>query len=178
MHFVTTAALLALLATAPHSAHPRSLAWTHVRGLSAAAWNLMTKAAEESATVRGLMDALETTDVVAYVEVPPDTWHDKPLASLTFVGASARQRFVLIRIDQWAATMPARAPALAHELQHALEVGRDPTVRDGVTLVRLYSRIGWQVGAGEFETAAARDAEQRARREQTAAGTVVGSKRP
>ncbi len=176
MHSAIAVALLALLAAAPHVKNPTSSHWTHVRGLSPAARSLITGAANESATVRQLMDALETTDVVAYVEVPADTWASAPLASLTLVGASARQRFVLIRVDRWAADTPERAPKVAHELQHALEVARDPTVRDAGTLRRLYARIGWEAGDGQFETTAARDAEQRARRERPAAGPIMGSR--
>ena len=176
MHSAITLALLALLAATPHAKNPTSSQWTHVRGLSPAARSLITEAARESATVRRLMDALETTDVVAYVEVPADTWASAPLASLTLVGASARQRVVLIRVDRWAAATSERAPKVAHELQHALEVARDPTVHDALTLRRLYARIGWEAGDGQFETTAARDAEQRVRRERAAAGPIAGSR--
>ncbi len=177
MHPMISLALLALLAGEPASTQPTSLHSTHVRSLSADALAAVKKASEESATVRQLMDALETTDVIAYVDVPRDTWNGKPFASMNLIGASTGGRYVLIRIDQWAARTPQRAPALAHELQHALEVARDPTVHDAASLRRLYSRIGWQSGVEEFETAAAQDAEQRARADQSS-GRVARSKQP
>ena len=58
---------------------------------------------------------------------------------------------------------------LGHELYHALEIAREPSIVDGRTLAAHYRRIGEQqgdtIGRMTFETAAAFEAGRRARRE-------------
>jgi len=58
-------------------------------------------------------------------------------------------------------------PALAHELQHAVEIAQAGDVRDERTLADLFRRIGWQSErrVSVFETEAARVVEERVRRE-------------
>jgi hypothetical protein len=55
---------------------------------------------------------------------------------------------------------------VGHELQHALEVALQPSVRDLASFATLYMRIGDQpVRSDRFDTAAAREAGRRVRNE-------------
>lgn len=105
-----------------------------------------------SATIRQLMDVLERTDIVVYVE-------DKALThylhgQMIFVGRSGGFRYLRVSI-RITAPRANRMATLAHELQHALEVAQAPEVIDDRTLGELYERIGYRNSYG-WETRAAR----------------------
>ena len=65
---------------------------------------------------------------------------------MRFVHASGGRRFLRITINQRLAD-DQRAAALAHELQHALEVARAESVIDKASFADLYKRIGIESGA-------------------------------
>jgi len=62
-------------------------------------------------------------------------------------------------------------PALAHELQHAVEIAQAPEARDAQALEALMRRIGWCRGGRLFETGAALAIEARVRLELTRPST-------
>ena len=89
---------------------------------------------ERSATARALADELESTDLIVYVELTAAEPAGR--AATRFVVATERYRF--LRVVLSAMTHPRdRAPLLAHELQHAVEIGRDRDVRDIAGLQKL-----------------------------------------
>jgi hypothetical protein len=110
-----------------------------------------------SPAARRLVDRLERSDLVLHVVSKP--FDRRPFTgTMTFVVRAGGRRFLRIAID---ARLPPdrRAAALAHELQHALEVADDTTVVDHASFATLYRRIGHESGgdsaANCFETVAA-----------------------
>ncbi len=83
---------------------------------------------------------------------------------LTFVAAGHGTRWLRITIDAGNHEVQ-QAAWLAHELQHALEVGGAPEVRDVEALRALFERIGTNLGGGQFETDAATAVGKQALRE-------------
>src|SRR5262249_38713188 len=153
--------ILVALVTGPSGDRPAVAVLPHVRA-AANALSLLDEAAATSATVRDLIDRLEATDVIVYVEIPPSP--QIPLARTRLVTATALVRF--LRIDLHGSVSPFdRTPLIAHELQHALEIAAQPDVRDDDGVRRLYRRIGHQHGPNMFETDAAAAIERRARDE-------------
>jgi hypothetical protein len=138
----------------------------HVRPLTADARALVTAGGGRSASIRELIDRLEVSDLVVYVDV---RWFSETRSGrLAFVGSAAGSRYVIIQIacgqigsDQLV--------ALGHELRHAVEVADAGEVVDRQTFSRLYQRLGVDVGGiggnRQFETRAAIDAGRRVRHE-------------
>jgi len=54
---------------------------------------------------------------------------------------------------------------LAHELRHAVEIGREPGARDVTTVTSLFRRIGHETSDRVFETLAAQETESAVRDE-------------
>ena len=81
--------------------------------------------------------------------------------------ATATPEHRYLRVILGAMTHPAdRGALLAHELQHAVEIGRVPDVRDDDGMRRLFAEIGEDPNARfAFETAAAREIGARVLRE-------------
>ncbi len=109
----------------------------HVRASDTTATRLLGDGMRLSPTFRHLVETLEKSDVIAWVET-------RPIAlpgPVMLVAATGGWRHVRITI---------RRPGLdgeliawlAHELQHAVEIARAPDVRTQDALRRLYERIG------------------------------------
>jgi hypothetical protein len=79
--------------------------------------------------------------------------------------AATGQRY--LRIDVRAPRPPMELlSTIAHELQHALEIAREPDVRSPDAMRMLYQRIGSHgANAHMYDTADARDAARRVRQE-------------
>ena len=109
----------------------------HVRGSDPEARRLLQAGAARSVTFRGLLEALEPSDVIVYVNTGV---LDGP-GQLVFAAAGSGCRFLRISIR-----VPGRDADLiawlAHELQHAVEIATAREVRDSNGLLRLYGRIG------------------------------------
>jgi hypothetical protein len=134
----------------------------HVRAASPVAQTLITEASTRSAIVNDLIDHLERTDTIVYVDiaVAPET----ALARTKLVASSPGARFLRISIN---ARVPwwDRVALLAHELRHAVEIADANDVKDDEGVRRLYTRIGFPGGANQYETTAARETEWRVRAE-------------
>lgn len=147
-----------------------ALAGTHVRGVNSGVYDarkLIADAAHSCPSVRGLLEALEQTDVVVLVEVRHGVSNGR--AHLTMNGSRAGVRWLRLTVDaghRWRE----QAAFLAHELRHAVEVAAAPDVQDVVSFGRLYERIGRPLGAGHFESEAAVVAEKQALREAYTTG--------
>jgi hypothetical protein len=151
------AALAAIVTAGGAAAEPARS--SHLRGLTPAGRELITEALERSVIIRGLVDALERTDVVVYVTLDLIE-HQNQSGYLSFLSSAGGVRYVVVKID-WRAIGPHRIATLGHELQHALEVASAPQVRDVRTFAAFYREIGWRTGGGKYETDLARETGRR-----------------
>lgn len=127
-----------------------------LRAIDAAAARLITEGVERSPTLAALVDRLERSDVIAYVET--ESCLNKPWAGrLRFVTAAGARRFLRIGV----CAEPQRTiqiAMLAHELQHAVEIAAS-NAYESEAVRTLYKRIGVQGepvdGVPCFDTAAA-----------------------
>ncbi len=123
-----------------------------------------------SATFRRLVETLGQSDVIVYVEPKLTRQALGGYLSHNIVTASG-YRYLHVAIDVHGAD-GRLVPLLAHELQHAVEVSRDPDARDADGLERLFSRLAIMFGcAGSTcsETQAAKDVEATVRTEMKTA---------
>jgi len=128
---------------------------------------LVEEAARRSREVRTLLDQLEAADVIVYIR--GRSFEDPELdGRVGLLAVTNLQRYLVIEISCLETTIVQMA-TLGHELYHALEIAREPSIVDGRTLAAHYRRIGEQqgdtIGRMTFETAAAFEAGRRARRE-------------
>ena len=149
--------LMSMLDPEPVTRDPR------VRGVSVHESRLIAELLSCSATANALVAEIEASDLIVYVQLTPDQPPGR--AATRLATATPGHRYV--RIVLGAQTHPKdRAALLAHELQHAVEIGRAPDVRDDSGLRRLYGAIGEDPHARTgFETAAAREVAARVQRE-------------
>jgi hypothetical protein len=129
----------------------------HVRVQNERVARILTSALDRSPTLRRLVDTLDRSDVIVYVEVQPQLPRALP-AGMIFVGAGAGMRYLRIVLNP-VNTELIMLSMLGHELQHAVEVVSAPWVQSRETLAEHFSRIGTRSlnGTG-YETEAARRA--------------------
>ena len=162
-------AALAFTVAAPVSAYPINTAAAdplrpHVRGLSPKMKELIELAKRRSATFKSLVETLEQSDVVVYLE------NTKALPSgldgrLMFLTKAGGVRYLHAQVT---ASLNAEElmAVVAHELQHAVEVATHPEVRNAATLASLYERIGVRTTSKDrYDTAAAQHTGRRVRAE-------------
>lgn len=107
---------------------------------------------------RHLVDRLERSDLLIHIVAMGPARNGKLTGATRFVGKTGGRRFLRITIDE---RLPAdrRAAALAHELQHAVEVANAPAVVDLESFGALYRAHGYESGgdpqASCFDTAEA-----------------------
>lgn len=134
-----------------------------VRAGSPRARVLLEQTLLHSATVRRLAAELAATDVIVYVEFTANPRVQR--AATTWAAGAGPVRFLRIALN---ASLPLwdQGPLVAHELWHALEIARDPSVRGGDGIRALYQRIGQsRLESDRFETAAAVEIERTVRTE-------------
>jgi hypothetical protein len=140
----------------------------HVRPASAAARQLIEQAPRYSATLKDLIDRIQLSDVIVYVQITGSP--QIPTAATTLVATTPGRRYLRVLIN---AANPAwsRAQLLAHELQHVLEIASDPEVTSDEAVRKLYRRIGRSAGRiDHFETVAAQTVEAIVRKEMARFG--------
>lgn len=139
---------------------------SHVRGASPAINTLIARGAARSATFKHLIDELNKTDVVVYLE----TNVSLPAGlegRLMFLTAAGGVRYLHAQVTTGLRFEELIAIA-GHELQHALEVAAHPKVRDGRGMRALYERIGMRTGAHDrYDTAEAQSTGRRVRAEMS-----------
>jgi hypothetical protein len=125
---------------------------------------MIDEAMLRSATFRGLVTAIEATNGIVYIEQGACLHTDGACLSLNLTPAGD-YRFLRVIVD-------ARRPdwdvmeAIGHELMHALEVLRDPGLKDTASVYEFYAQ-GRQGVQRPFETKEAIDAGYAVRREVT-----------
>jgi hypothetical protein len=109
----------------------------HVRAGDQKAAALLRLGVTASPTFRLLLDTLEHSDLVVYVETRPMSLPGR--LQLAAVASGCRYVRVSVRV-------PARDSELiawlGHELQHAVELAGAPEVLDQSSLTQYYQRIG------------------------------------
>jgi hypothetical protein len=125
---------------------------------------MIDEATRRSATFRGLITSIEATNGIVYVEHGSCLHTDGACLSLN-VTPAGDYRMLRVIVD-------ARRPdwdvmeAIGHELMHALEVLRDPGLKDTASVYEFYAQ-GRQGVHRPFETKEAIDAGYAVRREVT-----------
>lgn len=145
---------------------PARIAGPHVRGTTARMSEMLKDAIKRSPTFAGLIAAIDATDVIVHVEEV----RQLPVGidgRLSFVHAAGNVRYLRVQVLSGRGGIDTMA-TVGHELQHAVEVATQPTVRDVASFAALYVRIGDQPTRGDrFDTAAAREAGRRVRNEMS-----------
>ncbi len=94
---------------------------------------------------RHLVHRLERSDLLIHIVAMGPDRNAKLTGTTRFVVTTGGRRFLRITIDE---RLPAdrRAAALAHELQHAVEVANAPAVVDHESFAALYREHGYESG--------------------------------
>jgi hypothetical protein len=130
--------------------------YAHVRAMQKDAEKLIAQGMAQSPTFRRLVNRIERSDVIVYVDLRPDM-RDSIGGSLRFLAKSATHRFLRVQVNR--ADAPVwQVALLGHELQHAVEVVEAEEVASGDDLRSLYRRIGVRTGIDAYDSMAAREA--------------------
>ena len=137
---------------------------SHVRGASPAINLLIARGMDRSPTFKRLIEQLNQTDVVVYIE----TNVQLPVGiegRLMFMTSAGGVRYLHAQVTAGLG-FESLIAITGHELQHALEVAATPSVRCGNTMRALYQRIGIRAGAEDrYDTVEAQAAGRRVRAE-------------
>jgi hypothetical protein len=96
---------------------------------------------QRSRLFNALAERIEDSDLVVYVRCEPRL-RPGAVGRLTFVGAAADLRYVLVRISCVGDRLRQIA-LVGHELQHAVEVAETPDIVDSRSLQTAYQRFGY-----------------------------------
>jgi hypothetical protein len=132
------------LVPAPHAAH--------VRSSSPALVALIQQATRRSATFRGLVEAIDASDSIVFVEAG-NCGHGVR-ACFVDVAAAGTNRYMRVVVDPHKAAWDLMG-SIGHELRHTLEVIGEPRIRDNHTKYFFYEQIGMHGASGARETEAA-----------------------
>ena len=134
-----------------------------LRPLDSWAAALIAHGTRESPTFRSLVDRLDRSDVIVYVEVGRKT--ARAHGALRFVGATKSARMVHVSLSH-RLTNTELVALLGHELHHAVEIAENPGIRDEDSLRQFYRTHGFPgCDLGTYESEGARQAGRRVRRE-------------
>ena len=126
----------------------------HVRSSDPRLAELIDRATRESATFRGLVDTVQASNGIVYVE-PGACGHGVQACLKIWMQVSGANRFVRIAINQSTRRCDIEVmSAIGHELQHAIEVFSEPGIKDGVTMFSFLERTAPSIQK-RFETTAA-----------------------
>jgi len=146
----------------PAGAQADGSAFPRVRSTNATIAAVIDQASEASATFRSLLETINATDGIVYIE--PGKCGRGASACLVTVRVSGPNRMVSVWVDT--RTVDAAFIGLiGHELRHAIEVLGDPMVTSGHTLSNFYHQRGSRSAEGRFETQAAIEAGEAVRAE-------------
>ena len=165
LHLALTCVLLALGATTGATAQIDAGPVPNVRPLHNAARQLLDRGADRSPTFRDLLDRLEGSDVIVYVDVRPDLPQGLG-GAMRFIGATTTHRMLRVTINgthNWG-TMVA---LLGHELQHCVEMVEAPHVRSEDAMRAFYERTGLRLTHNRYDSEAAQTAGRAVRFELT-----------
>jgi hypothetical protein len=140
MLWLVPALLCTTLATASDPPSPLSAPDRRVRSTDRRIVELLHRGVERSKTFAELVTALNTTDVIVYIE-RVSTLPTTLAGRLLLLPMAGNQRY--LRIQVRGDLSPVELIALiGHELRHALEIAEHPGVRDESAMLTLYQQIG------------------------------------
>jgi hypothetical protein len=152
--------VLAALVTVAHldaTDHRRSYTtYARIRPMQDVGARLLADGIAHSPTFRWLVDRLDRSNVIVYIDVRPDMPAHLG-GSLRFLARSATDHFVKIQLNRQFQGRTLVA-LLAHELQHAVEVAESGQVNSVNDLRQLYRRVGVLTGPDQYDTVAAQRA--------------------
>jgi hypothetical protein len=119
---------------------PRDGRYQRLRTIDARLRQMIDDGMLTSGSFRALVERLEQSDVVVYVQCEGVT-QTRVAGRLTFVSTAGGLRYVLVRLARLN-SRPQQIAILAHELQHAIEIADSPSIVDGESLAREYYRFG------------------------------------
>lgn len=152
---VTAAVLGTPALSAAADAVPGNQPMTHVRSSNSDLTALIEQAGQRSATFRGLLDTINASDSIVFVEAG-DCGHGVR-ACFVSVAASGAYRYMRVIVDTRKADWDLMG-SIGHELRHTIEVIDAPRVRDNVSKHFFYEQIGTRGTATARETRVAVDA--------------------
>jgi hypothetical protein len=145
-------ALLALATPRTSSAEsiPDSLAKPNIRITEPWLRQLFAAGMSRSPTFRSLIERLDQSDVVVYVQrdLVGSTWMTGMAGRVTFLSAVGETRYVVIQLTPLRSVVQQLA-MIGHELQHAVEVAENAAIVDSESMYREYLRIGHLNGMTE-----------------------------
>jgi hypothetical protein len=151
-----TAAVLGMPGlSAAADAVPGNQPMAHVRSSSSDLIALIEQAGERSATFRGLVETINGSDSIVFVEAG-ECGHGVR-ACFVSVAASGAFRYMRVVVDTRKADWDLMG-SIGHELRHTIEVIGAPRVRDNASKHFFYEQIGTRGTATARETQAAVDA--------------------
>jgi len=130
--------------------------FVRVRPTTALGRRVVDTGVARSATFRALVQALEDSDVIVYVDLKPSMDSDIS-GKLEFMGRGGANRYLRITVSSLH-HMNMLVSLLGHELQHAVEVATASDVTTPAKFATLYRRIGVPTGPGRYDSIAARTA--------------------
>jgi hypothetical protein len=137
---IVTIGLLVMLGLAERIGVAPAADLPRVRSTSPRLAAIIEDARERSQTFRELVEAINKSDGVVYVQ--EGRCGHGVRACFTSVTAGGPHRFLWVRIDadriDWNADCDLMG-VIGHELRHAVEVLEDPTVRNDITKHRFYA---------------------------------------
>lgn len=150
--FVLLLTVLPAGSTAPHAPMPSANTHRHfhVRVLDRHLDQLIDSTMRRSPTFASLVERLESTDVIVHVDRVM-TLPRALRAHIALAGASGGVRYLRIELRTNMGAKETLA-TLAHELQHAVEIGEAREVRSDAGLCALYHRIGEERVWQQFES--------------------------
>ncbi len=153
-----------------------------VRSTSPAILALIAEGRARSATFAALVDELDRSRGVVYVEFGLCEFGHVDGCVLPVVGGAGADRYlrILITSAKKRRSHDQVLALLAHELRHALEVFEHPEVVDRASLEAMYRRIGSpaNVGGSGYETPAATAAGDTVLKELSQAATTASRRQP
>jgi len=138
-----------------------------VRSHNATIVKIIEQASGQSETFRSLIGMINAGNGIVYVENGP-CLGNMQACLVTVTPARANHRVLHVRVDVVKAGEDL-VGSIGHELYHATEILGSPAVTSGDAMFSMYSRIGYAVPGGGFETSAAVKAGNAVRKEMRAA---------
>jgi hypothetical protein len=133
---------------------------------------LVREGTERSATFRALVDTVDHSNGIVYVEFGYCAFGRLNGCLLPFIASSHGDRYLRVAVtpDRNRRSHDQLLALIAHELRHALEVIEHHEVVDAATLEAMYHRTGTAIAGANrgYETSAARAASDSVLAELTA----------
>ena len=137
------------------AADARARGLARVRSSNPSIAALMQQATERSETFRRMVETIDASDGIVYVE--EGHCGQGVRACFTSVTAAGRNRILSVKVDTRNADRDLMG-SIGHELRHAIEVLANPKVVDNESMLFFYAQIGSRRPGRVFETLAAVDA--------------------